>query len=308
MSATWPKPLRCCGQRRRPARRSGRRHDLHSEAIERLRSRDPARCAERPRRHARPSRCRRPIRAAQARDRRASSRHQRPAGQAGAGTARSGSKSMRSRRSGTASSRPIVELFDWAEGRGEQPIARDMPVFRPFMLAHPLDETRISLEDYAAEWKWDGIRVQLVHAGGETRLYSRTGDDISGSFPDVAGRVSNRRARRRVAGSRAQTRASGMGRRSRGELQCASATARAQDVSQKMLAPIPPSFGSTTSCSTARGPARAALDRAARAPRSLRARLDPERFDISQLIGREASRSSRSSAPTPATPRSKASC
>jgi DNA ligase-1 len=44
----------------------------------------------------------------------------------------------------------------------------------------------VSLDDYAAEWKWDGIRVQLVHAGGETRLYSRTGDDISGSFPDVA--------------------------------------------------------------------------------------------------------------------------
>ena len=77
-------------------------------------------------------------------------------------------------------------MFDWAEGRGEQPTARDVPVFRPFMLAHPLDDTRVSLEDYAAEWKWDGIRVQLVHAGGETRLYSRTGDDISGSFPDIA--------------------------------------------------------------------------------------------------------------------------
>jgi len=44
----------------------------------------------------------------------------------------------------------------------------------------------VSLDDYAAEWKWDGIRVQLVHAGGQTRLYSRTGDDISTSFPDVA--------------------------------------------------------------------------------------------------------------------------
>ena len=54
------------------------------------------------------------------------------------------------------------------------------------MLAHPLEETRVSLDDYAAEWKWDGIRVQLVHAGGDTRLYSRTGDDVSGSFPDVA--------------------------------------------------------------------------------------------------------------------------
>jgi DNA ligase-1 len=81
---------------------------------------------------------------------------------------------------------PFTELFDWAEGRAEQPTARDVPVFRPFMLAHPLEETKVSLEDYAAEWKWDGIRVQLVHAGGETRLYSRTGDDISGSFPDIA--------------------------------------------------------------------------------------------------------------------------
>jgi len=81
---------------------------------------------------------------------------------------------------------PFTELFDWAEGRAEQPTVRDVPVFRPFMLAHPLEDSRVSLDDYAAEWKWDGIRVQLVHAGGESRLYSRTGDDISGSFPDVA--------------------------------------------------------------------------------------------------------------------------
>ena len=81
---------------------------------------------------------------------------------------------------------PYLELFDWAEGRGPQPTARDVPVFRPFMLAHPLEETRVSLDDYAAEWKWDGIRVQLVHIAGQTRIYSRTGDDISGSFPEIA--------------------------------------------------------------------------------------------------------------------------
>ena len=81
---------------------------------------------------------------------------------------------------------PFPELFDWAEGRAEQPAARGMPVFRPFMLAHPLEQAKVPLDDYAAEWKWDGIRVQLVHAGGETRLYSRTGDDISASFPDIA--------------------------------------------------------------------------------------------------------------------------
>ena len=86
---------------------------------------------------------------------------------------------------------PYLPLFEWAEGRGEQPRVEDVPVFRPFMLAHPLEgraleEQTISLADYAAEWKWDGIRVQLVRVGGVTRLYSRAGDDITRSFPDVA--------------------------------------------------------------------------------------------------------------------------
>ena len=54
------------------------------------------------------------------------------------------------------------------------------------MLAHPLEDLRVDLADYAAEWKWDGIRVQLVHVAGQTRLYSRTGDDITASFPEVA--------------------------------------------------------------------------------------------------------------------------
>ncbi|MDP9086235.1 MAG: cisplatin damage response ATP-dependent DNA ligase, partial [Pseudomonadota bacterium] len=81
---------------------------------------------------------------------------------------------------------PFTALFDWGEGRAAQPTVKNIPVFRPFMLAHPLNETKVDLADYAAEWKWDGIRIQLAHAGGDTRLYSRTGDDISGSFPDIA--------------------------------------------------------------------------------------------------------------------------
>jgi DNA ligase-1 len=80
---------------------------------------------------------------------------------------------------------PYPTLFAWAEG-GAQPTAADVPVFRPFMLAHPLDDGRVDLADYAAEWKWDGIRVQIVHVAGETRLYSRTGDDVTRAFPDVA--------------------------------------------------------------------------------------------------------------------------
>jgi DNA ligase-1 len=81
---------------------------------------------------------------------------------------------------------PYLPLFAWAEGRGAQPTSENVPVFRPFMLANPLDELRVSMDDYAAEWKWDGIRVQIVRVGGETRLYSRAGDDITRSFPDVA--------------------------------------------------------------------------------------------------------------------------
>jgi len=81
---------------------------------------------------------------------------------------------------------PYLPLFAWAERRGPQPTAENVPVFRPFMLAHPLEDQRVSLDDYAAEWKWDGIRVQIVRAGGETRLYSRAGDDIGRSFPEIA--------------------------------------------------------------------------------------------------------------------------
>jgi len=83
---------------------------------------------------------------------------------------------------------PYGALFAWLEGRGPRPSLEAKPVFRPLMLAQPLDDREVAALDlglYAAEWKWDGIRVQLVSAGGEIRLYSRTGDDISGSFPEI---------------------------------------------------------------------------------------------------------------------------
>ena len=81
---------------------------------------------------------------------------------------------------------PYTELFAWAAGGAPAPNTAEMPLFRPFMLAHPLEDAQLDLTDYIAEWKWDGIRVQIVHAGGETRLYSRTGDDVTGSFPEMA--------------------------------------------------------------------------------------------------------------------------
>lgn len=81
---------------------------------------------------------------------------------------------------------PYAELFAWAADGAAPPNTGEMPLFRPFMLAHPLEDTVLDLSDYVAEWKWDGVRTQIVHAGGETRLYSRTGDDVTGSFPEMA--------------------------------------------------------------------------------------------------------------------------
>jgi len=84
---------------------------------------------------------------------------------------------------------PYADLFAWLEGQAERPSPESHGRFRPVMLAQPIDEAvdfaRYDPADYAAEWKWDGIRVQAVSEGGVRRLYTRTGDDISGSFPDV---------------------------------------------------------------------------------------------------------------------------
>ncbi|KJC43297.1 ATP-dependent DNA ligase [Bradyrhizobium sp. LTSP857] len=88
---------------------------------------------------------------------------------------------------------PYLDLFAWLEGRGEKPVNRDPAPFRPVMLAHAIEDTdfrNLDPADYVAEWKWDGIRVQAVAGRDEhdkitARLYSRTGEDITGSFPDL---------------------------------------------------------------------------------------------------------------------------
>jgi ATP-dependent DNA ligase len=97
---------------------------------------------------------------------------------------------------------PYKDLFAWLEGRAEKPASADPAPFRPPMLAHALDEPDLGAldpADFMAEWKWDGIRVQAVAAPpplfsppqagergvGARRLYSRTGEDISKSFPDL---------------------------------------------------------------------------------------------------------------------------
>ena len=181
---------------------------------------------------------------------------------------------------------PFAELFDWAEGRAPQPTVRDVPIFRPFMLAHPLEDTKVSLDEYAAEWKWDGIRVQLVHAGGQTRLYSRTGDDISNSYPDVSEAF-------RAAGvldGELLVRGAGQGIADVHGGAAASFNALQQrlgrkNVSQKMLASYPAFVrlydilfdGPEDLRDFPWADRRERLERFA-------VQLDPERFDVSQLI------------------------
>jgi DNA ligase 1 len=84
---------------------------------------------------------------------------------------------------------PYEDLFAWLEGRSERPSSENPGRFRPAMLAQAIDEAvdfaKLDPADYAAEWKWDGIRVQAVNEGGLRRLYTRTGDDISRTFPDI---------------------------------------------------------------------------------------------------------------------------
>lgn len=88
---------------------------------------------------------------------------------------------------------PYRELFAWLEGRRERPVSFDPAPFRPPMLAHALDDADfagLNASEFMAEWKWDGIRVQAVAAEHDhdrmiARLYSRTGEDISKSFPDL---------------------------------------------------------------------------------------------------------------------------
>jgi DNA ligase-1 len=88
---------------------------------------------------------------------------------------------------------PYLELFAWLEGRGDKPVNLDPAPFRPVMLAHAIEDgdfTNLDAADFVAEWKWDGIRVQAVSGRDEhghrlARLYSRTGEDITKSFPDL---------------------------------------------------------------------------------------------------------------------------
>jgi DNA ligase 1 len=88
---------------------------------------------------------------------------------------------------------PYQDLLAWLDGRADAPALDHQVFFHPPLLAHPLEEGELAgmnPADYAAEWKWDGIRIQLASNGAaERRLFSRSGDEISGAFPEILERA-----------------------------------------------------------------------------------------------------------------------
>jgi DNA ligase-1 len=188
----------------------------------------------------------------------------------------------RSRRSGTASA-AVHRAVRLGRGRGRAADRARRAGVPPVHARPPARGSAVSLDDYAAEWKWDGIRVQLVHAGGETRLYSRTGDDISGSFPRHRRGVRRRRACSTAScWSRHRPGRGGAWRRG-GELQRAPAAARAQERQAKMLGDYPAFvrlydilFDGDEDLRRCRGAS------GARGSKPLPPKLDPERFDLSR--------------------------
>jgi DNA ligase-1 len=85
-------------------------------------------------------------------------------------------------------SAPYRPLFDWLTAGGPRPQSNMGGAFLSPMLANPIDRDEIDRLDpahFRAEWKWDGIRVQVASSGGVKRLFSRAGEDVSGAFPDI---------------------------------------------------------------------------------------------------------------------------
>ncbi len=68
----------------------------------------------------------------------------------------------------------------------ERPGDRQQPY--PFFLASPLEaapDTLGAIDDWLLEWKWDGIRVQLLRRDGEAALWSRGEERLDGRFPEI---------------------------------------------------------------------------------------------------------------------------
>jgi len=83
---------------------------------------------------------------------------------------------------------PYETLFKWLSNLGPIPEIDLKKTFNPMMLANPIEEndfTNINSKNFVAEWKWDGIRVQIILDDFNIKIFSRTGDDITQTFPEI---------------------------------------------------------------------------------------------------------------------------
>ena len=64
-------------------------------------------------------------------------------------------------------------------------LSRPYPFFLAYALEQPLEELGDRAE-WQAEWKWDGIRSQLVRRGGQTFLWSRGEELVTERYPELA--------------------------------------------------------------------------------------------------------------------------
>ena len=91
---------------------------------------------------------------------------------------------------------PYADMLSWLEGKADKPDIENAVTFHPVMLSHPIEDSDIDAftkDTWQIENKYDGIRVQLAVKTGKVSdenepdkaLFSRTGDDISHSFPDL---------------------------------------------------------------------------------------------------------------------------
>jgi DNA ligase-1 len=83
---------------------------------------------------------------------------------------------------------PYTNLFKWLCDKGPIPEIDLNNTFNPMMLANPINQKdfeNLNPEKFVAEWKWDGIRVQVIINKDTVKIFSRTGDDITKSFPEI---------------------------------------------------------------------------------------------------------------------------
>jgi DNA ligase 1 len=81
---------------------------------------------------------------------------------------------------------PTAEWFESVRSREETTEDRSKPY--PFFLASPLDGDAAALgptSEWILEWKWDGIRAQLVKRDGAIHLWSRGEEIITHRFPEI---------------------------------------------------------------------------------------------------------------------------